>query len=69
MKDETDPRADNPIQRLIPPDKPIWPDDELTQAWLEGIAEYRKQRNSEPDPWDEEAGEESERSPQPSDPV
>lgn len=39
-----------PARRL--PTTPVWPNDELTKQWLEGIAEYRRQRNEEPDPWD-----------------
>ena len=35
--------------------KPVWPQDELTQAWLAGIEEYRNERDREPDPWDQPA--------------
>ena len=28
------------------------PDDEFTRGWLESIEEYRRQKNSEPDPWE-----------------
>lgn len=31
---------------------PIWPDDEITRAWLEGIAEARAKADQQPDPWD-----------------
>ena len=34
------------------PQQPIWPDDEFTQAWLEGIAEARVAANNRPEPWD-----------------
>lgn len=32
---------------------PIWPDDELTRQWLEGIAEARRRADREPAPWEE----------------
>jgi predicted RNase H-like HicB family nuclease len=32
---------------------PVWPDDEITRAWLEGIVEARRQADQKPDPWDE----------------
>jgi predicted RNase H-like HicB family nuclease len=45
-----------PLPRCtFPTTKPAWPDDEITQWWLEGIEEYRRQANSTPDPWDTEA--------------
>jgi hypothetical protein len=31
---------------------PIWPDDEITRAWLEGIAAARAAADQKPDPWD-----------------
>jgi hypothetical protein len=31
---------------------PIWPDDEFTRAWLEGIAAARAAADQKPDPWD-----------------
>ena len=34
------------------PTAPVWPDDELTQAWLEGIAAARAAADQRPDPWD-----------------
>ena len=34
------------------PKGPIWPDDDITRAWLEGIREVREASNLEPDPWD-----------------
>jgi predicted RNase H-like HicB family nuclease len=44
------------LQMALPhrtlPAKPIWPDDEITRNWLDGIAEYRKERDEEADPWD-----------------
>ena len=30
---------------------PIWPDDEITRDWLEGIAEARRRADATPDPW------------------
>lgn len=33
--------------------KPLWPDDELTRAWLAGIAEARAAADVAPDPWDQ----------------
>lgn len=41
-----------PLPKRVLPAQPIWPDDETTRNWLEGIAEYRRKRNAEPDPWD-----------------
>jgi hypothetical protein len=32
------------------PAEPIWPDDEITRKWLEGIAKYRNERDAEADP-------------------
>ena len=32
--------------------QPIWPDDESTRAWLEGITEARGVADATPDPWD-----------------
>jgi hypothetical protein len=32
--------------------EPIWPDDEFTRAWLEGIAAARAAADQKPDPWD-----------------
>jgi hypothetical protein len=34
------------------PTAPIWPDDEITRAWLEGIAAARAAADQRPDPWD-----------------
>jgi hypothetical protein len=34
------------------PAEPIWPDDEITRNWLEGVAKYRNERDEEPDPWE-----------------
>ena len=34
------------------PITPIWPDDEFTRAWLEGIAAARAKADQQPDPWD-----------------
>lgn len=34
------------------PTAPIWPDDEFTRAWLEGIAAARVAADAQPDPWD-----------------
>jgi hypothetical protein len=34
------------------PAEPIWPDDEITRNWLEGVATYRKDRDEEADPWE-----------------
>jgi hypothetical protein len=31
---------------------PIWPDDDITRAWLDGIAEYRRQCEQQPEPWE-----------------
>ncbi len=31
---------------------PIWPDDEITRDWLEGIAAARAAADARPDPWD-----------------
>ena len=32
--------------------EPIWPDDQLTRDWLEGIAAVRAAADQVPDPWD-----------------
>ena len=34
------------------PATPIWPDDEITRAWLEGIAVARAAADQQPDPWE-----------------
>jgi hypothetical protein len=34
------------------PSAPIWPDDEITRAWLDGIAAARAAADQKPDPWD-----------------
>lgn len=34
------------------PTAPIWPDDEFTRAWLEGIKAAREAADRQPDPWD-----------------
>jgi hypothetical protein len=34
------------------PTTPIWPDDEFTRAWLEGIKVARAAADQQPDPWD-----------------
>lgn len=34
------------------PSAPIWPDDEFTRAWLEGIKAARAAADQQPDPWD-----------------
>lgn len=31
----------------------VWPDDDLTRTWLQGIADARAAANQRPDPWDE----------------
>ncbi len=31
---------------------PIWPDDEITRAWLEGITATRAATNKQPDSWE-----------------
>jgi predicted RNase H-like HicB family nuclease len=36
----------------VTPDRPLWPDDEFTRAWLEGIAEARRQAEANPLPWE-----------------
>lgn len=36
------------------PAGPIWPDDEFTRDWLEGIAEARRRADQEPYPWESE---------------
>jgi hypothetical protein len=36
------------------PSKPaVWPDDQITRDWLEGIAAAREKANQTPDPWEE----------------
>lgn len=30
---------------------PVWPDDEITHNWLEGIAEARRAADQAPEPW------------------
>ena len=32
-----------PLPHRNLPSVPLWPDDEITRAWLEGITEYRRQ--------------------------
>ncbi len=39
------------VGRVIPA-APVWPDDEFTRAWLEGIAAARAAADAQPDPWD-----------------
>ena len=34
------------------PDRPLWPDDQFTRAWLDGIAEARRQADANPLPWE-----------------
>jgi len=34
------------------PKEPIWPDDQFTRDWLEGIAAVRAAADQTPDPWD-----------------
>ncbi len=34
------------------PTKPIWPDDEITRMWVEGIRDAREASRNKPDPWD-----------------
>ncbi len=45
-----------PVVRVVVgrflPALPIWPDDEITRAWLEGIAAARAAADAQPDPWD-----------------
>src|SRR5262245_501999 len=41
-----------PIPHRVLPAAPVWPDDEITRAWLAGIAEHRQQSSRKPDPWD-----------------
>ena len=36
-----------PISRV-----PVWPDDDITRDWLEGIAAARAIADTQPDPWD-----------------
>ena len=31
---------------------PVWPDDDLTRAWLAGVADARADADARPDPWD-----------------
>ena len=33
---------------------PVWPDDEFTAAWLDGIRQTRLAAETRPDPWDDE---------------
>lgn len=40
-------QLDVPASRL-----PVWPDDDLTAAWLQGIADARAAADARPDPWD-----------------
>jgi hypothetical protein len=50
--------ADSEVVRLtIHPKRsiskePIWPDDQFTRDWLEGIAAVRAAADQAPDPWD-----------------
>ncbi len=37
------------------PAEPVWPDDEITRNWLEGVAKYRSERDEEADPWESPA--------------
>jgi hypothetical protein len=37
----------------VPRKSPIWPDDEFTRQWLEGIAEARKRADENPMPWED----------------
>jgi hypothetical protein len=37
-----------------PVSEPVWPDDEFTAAWLQGIRQARLAANTRPDPWDDE---------------
>lgn len=39
---------------VSPAATPVWPDDELTQHWLAGIAAARAAAERTPDPWDEQ---------------
>jgi len=34
------------------PDRPVWPQDSLTDAWLAGIVEARAKANEQTDVWD-----------------
>lgn len=34
------------------PATPVWPDDDLTQTWLQGIADARAAADRRPDSWD-----------------
>lgn len=36
------------------PDRPLWPDDQITRDWLEGIAEARRRADTESYPWEKE---------------
>ena len=44
-------RLQVPVPR---PKGPIWPDDEITRDWLEGIAEARKRADQESYPWEDQ---------------
>lgn len=37
----------------VVPAAPVWPDDDLTRAWLEGVADTRAAADRRPDPWDD----------------
>ena len=42
------------VPGIVLPSKPIWPDDEITRDWLEGIAEYRRSVDEADRQWLEE---------------
>lgn len=42
-------RISGPIPR---PGGPVWPDDDITRVWLEGIEAARAAADTRPDPWD-----------------
>ena len=48
-------RLQLPVPREIPA-APIWPDDEITRAWLEGIAAARQAADRADEPWADAAG-------------
>lgn len=49
--------TDEIVQLIIHPKRsiskePVWPDDQFTRDWLEGIAAVRAAADTAPDPWD-----------------
>jgi len=39
----------------VTPERPLWPDDEVTRLWLEGIEEARRRGDELTYPWEEAA--------------